>query len=298
MDRFGAQMSVAGGVDKAFERAERVGCGAMQIFTKNANRWQGRPLDPGEIERFRAHARRTGIGPILSHDSYLINLGSGVEALRARSLEALIDELERAEALGLDYLVVHPGAAAGGREEDCLKLIAEGLDHVHARTAGYRVRILLENTAGQGTCVGHRLEHLAGLLARAREPERLGVCLDTCHLFAAGYDLSREDPYAKTMHEVETVLGIERVKAFHLNDCKKPLGSRVDRHEHIGEGFIGREGFRLLVNDPRFRGLPMILETPKGEDGYSMDVRNLKLLRRLASAPAAARSRAAAGGQP
>lgn len=282
MPRFGAHMSVAGGVDLAFERARRVGCEAMQIFTKNASQWRGRALAPGEIERFRKTARGSGVRPLLAHDSYLINLGSARLPLLRRSRAALEEEIRRAEALGLDYLVIHPGAALGATEKDCLRRIAESLDEVHGRTPGVGVKILLENTAGQGSVVGHRLEHLAWILEAVDAPERLGVCIDTCHLFAAGYDLRDERSYRKTMGEVAGVIGAGRVKAFHVNDCKKPLGCRVDRHEHVGCGFIGREGFRLLVSDRRFRSVPMILETPKGEDGYRMDRVNLALLRRLA----------------
>jgi deoxyribonuclease-4 len=276
-------MSVAGGVDTAFERAVRAGCGAMQIFTKNANQWRGRRLESAEIDRFRAAARATGIRPLLAHDAYLINLGSPRKALLRRSRAALLDEARRAEALGLDYLVIHPGAATGAPLDDCLARIAESLNEIHDRTPGYRLKILLENTAGQGSTVGHRLEQLADVIRRVEQRARLGVCIDTCHLFAAGYDLRTARAYEETMRALERVIGVRRVKAFHLNDCKKELGSRRDRHEHIGRGFIGREGFRLLVTDPRFKGVPMVLETPKGDDGISMDRLNLRLLRRLES---------------
>ncbi len=289
MPRFGAHMSVAGGVELAFERGTRVGCEAMQIFTKNANQWIARPLDDGVVERFRKSARDTGIRPLLAHDSYLINLGSSRPPLLRKSRAALEDELQRAEALGLDYLVIHPGAAVGGSEDDCLRRIAESIDDVHGRTTGFHVRILLENTAGQGSVVGHRLEHLARIIDAVDAPERLGVCIDTCHLFAAGYDFRDAAGYAATMKEIARVLGFRRVKAFHLNDCKKDLGCRVDRHEHIGRGFIGEEAFRLLVSDPRFRATPMILDTPKGDDGYGMDIENLTLLRRLAGRKTSAR---------
>jgi deoxyribonuclease-4 len=276
-------MSVAGGVDTAFERAVRAGCGAMQIFTKNANQWRGSRLESAEIDRFRAAARATGIRPLLAHDAYLINLGSPRKALLRRSRAALLDEARRAETLGLDYLVIHPGAATGAPLDDCLARIAESLDEIHDRTPGYRLKILLENTAGQGSTVGHRLEQLADVIRQVEQRARLGVCIDTCHLFAAGYDLRTARAYEETMRALERVIGVRRVKAFHLNDCKKELGSRRDRHEHIGRGFIGREGFRLLVTDPRFKGVPMVLETPKGDDGISMDRVNLRLLRRLES---------------
>jgi len=282
MGKLGAHMSVAGGVDTAFARGVRVGCEAMQIFTKNSNQWAGRPLAPEEVARFREAALRTGIRPLLAHDSYLINLGSSRADLFDRSCRAMQDELARAEALGLDYLVIHPGAATGGAEEDCLKRIAQGLNEILLGSRHRRTQILLENTAGQGSSVGHTLEQLNRLLSRIEPRGRVGVCLDTCHLFAAGYDLRTEVAYEKTMREVEAIVGLDRVKAFHLNDCKKDLGCRVDRHEHIGRGTIGQEGFRLLVSDPRFAKHPMILETPKGDDGFSMDIANLRLLRRLA----------------
>jgi deoxyribonuclease-4 len=283
MGRLGAHMSVAGGVDTAFERGVRVGCEAMQLFTKNSNQWASRPLAPDEVARFCEAARRTLIRPLLAHGSYLINLGSSRADLLQRSRTALLDELVRAAALRLDFLVIHPGAATGGNEEECLKRIAESLSELHHRMPRGRTRILLENTAGQGSNVGHRLEHLAQILALIEPTGRVGVCLDTCHLFAAGYDLRTAAAYDNTMREVETIVGLDRVKAFHLNDCQKDLGCRVDRHEHIGRGFIGREGFRRLVRDPRFAEHPMILETPKGDDGYSMDIVNLRLLRRLAA---------------
>jgi deoxyribonuclease-4 len=293
MGRLGAHMSVAGGVDTAFERGVRVGCEAMQLFTKNSNQWVGRPLAPGEVARFCEAAGRTLIHPLLAHSSYLINLGSPCADLLKRSRAALFDELERAAALGLDYLVIHPGAATGGNEEDCLKRIAESLSELNHRMPRAPTRILLENTAGQGSSVGHRLEHLAQILGLIEPAGFVGVCLDTCHLFAAGYDLRTRAAYDKTMREVATLVGLDRVKAFHLNDCQKDLGCRVDRHEHVGRGFIGREGFRLLVRDPRFAQHPMILETPKGDDGFSMDIVNLRLLRRLAASggPRASRFR-------
>ena len=276
-------MSVAGGVETAFERGVRSGCETMQIFTKNSNQWRGRHLGKDEIARFREAARQTGIGPLLAHGSYLMNFGSPKKALLRRSRVALVDELRRAEVLGLDYLVIHPGAAVGAPPSDCLDRIAESLNEAHVGTSGYRVKLLLENTAGQGTCVGHSLEHLAILIREVEERSRIGVCIDTCHLFAAGYDLRTRPAYEKTMGQLEKIIGVRRVKAFHVNDCKKELGCRVDRHEHIGQGHIGRNGFKFLVNDPRFKGIPMILETPKGDDGFSLDVANLRLLRRLES---------------
>jgi deoxyribonuclease IV len=268
-------MSVAGGVETAFERGLRVGCEAIQIFTKNSNQWRARPLSPDEIARFRAGARASRIRPLLAHDSYLINPGSPRAPLLRRSREALEEELRRAEALGLDYLVIHPGAAVGAPEADCLRRVAETLDHVHSLTPGFKVKILLENTAGQGSSVGHRLEHLAAIFEAVEAPGRLGVCIDTCHLFAAGYDLRRPRAWERTM---EQVAALGRVRAFHLNDSRFGLGERRDRHAHLGKGAIGAAAFGRLVRDPRWADVPGLLETPKEGDG---DRRNLDLLRRM-----------------
>lgn len=284
MPLLGAHMSIAGGCHNALLAAEAHGCTAVQLFTKNANQWDARDLTPEECAEFRRILRRTKLSPALAHDSYLINLASPDERLYRRSVEAFVKELDRAERLGIRYLVMHPGAHLDSSEEAGLARVAKALDEVHARCAGFRAEVLLETTAGQGTCLGHRFEHLARILELTAEPQRLGVCLDTCHVFAAGYALAPEKEYRATMQAFDKAIGLKRLKAFHLNDSLKPQGSRVDRHAHIGKGHLGLEPFRLLLNDCRFRNRPMVLETPKeGEDGTDMDTVNLSVLRGLVS---------------
>jgi deoxyribonuclease IV len=275
-------MSVAGGVINALKTAEHRGCQTVQLFTKNANQWVGKPLGPDEPAAFRKELRRTKLKFATSHDSYLINLATAEPVLWRKSVEAFVDELQRAEALGLSYLVTHPGAHVGAGEEAGIASVARGLDEAHQRTAGFKVKVLLELTAGQGTSLGHRFEHIAAIIDQVAEEKRLGVCLDTCHVFAAGYALGTSAEYAATMTEFDRVIGLKRLKLFHLNDSKKPLGSRVDRHEHIGRGHLGLEPFRHILNDPRFQKTPMILETAKeDDDGQEMDPVNLKTLRDL-----------------
>jgi len=275
-------MSIAGGYHRALLAAQQYDCEALQLFTKNSNQWQAKALTEEEVQLFQDTRRQTKVRHLLAHDSYLINLASADEVLYRRSLEAFVIEVERAERLGLDYLVTHPGAHVGSGEQAGLERVASALDEVHRRCPGYRVQILLETTAGQGTCLGHRFEHLARILSLVEEPERLGVCLDTCHVFAAGYVLAPEPAYRKTMREFDKIIGLERLRAFHLNDSLKPFGSRVDRHAHIGKGCLGLEPFRLLTNDRRFRNHPMVLETPKEDDkDGDMDAMNLGILRGL-----------------
>jgi deoxyribonuclease-4 len=288
MPRFGAHMSVAGGLPRAVERAVVHRCESLQIFAKNASQWRGREIPAGEVREFRARVKSAGIWPVVSHASYLINLATTNRALRAQSLAAMGDELDRAERLGLLGVVLHPGCYTIGNEADGLQLIADGLlELLRARRRG-RTLVLLEQTAGQGTALGATFEQLASIIARMNDHARVGVCLDTCHLLAAGYDLTTDEGYAATFRQFERLIGVERLKAFHMNDSKKPLGSRVDRHEHIGRGLVGLGAFRRLVNDPRFRDLPMMLETPKTEGRGPSDVtvdpldkRNLDRLRRL-----------------
>jgi deoxyribonuclease-4 len=278
----GAHMSVAGGLDLAVARGKAVGCEVAQVFTKNSNQWAAKPLAADEIARFKRAQAEAGLPVLLAHDSYLINLCAPEGDLLARSEAAFREELERCEALGIPYLVTHPGAHTGAGEEEGLRRMATALDRLHGATRGFRAKVLLENTAGQGSCVGYRFEHLARLLALVREPERLGVCLDTCHLFAAGYDIRTPEGYRAVMDEFDHAVGLDRVRAFHLNDSKKGLGARVDRHEHIGRGEIGLEAFRALLDDPRVKDRPMVLETAKGEEnGVDLDLINLTTLRRL-----------------
>ena len=278
--RLGAHESISGGLHKAFDRARSVGCDAVQIFVKSNRSWAVKPLTEGDVARFKAKAEESGIRPVVGHTSYLLNLGTPDEALWAKSRDMLIVELERCEALGMPYLVLHPGSHVGTGEEAGLARVAQGLGEVHAATPGFCTRVLLETTAGQGSSLGHCFEHLAWLLENAPEGERLGVCLDTCHVFAAGYELRTPAGYAATMETFDQVIGLERLKVMHLNDSKGDLGSRKDRHEHIGKGHIGLEGFRHVLNDPRLAGLPGLLETPKSDDLHE-DRQNLAVLRSL-----------------
>jgi deoxyribonuclease-4 len=284
-------MSVAGGLPRAVERAVVHRCDALQIFAKNASQWRGREIPREEIREFRAKVNASGIGPVFSHGSYLINLATSVPALRQLSLEAMGDELDRAEALGLLGVVLHPGCYTTGNEAEGLKFVAGGLlELLRARRRG-RTMILLEHTAGQGTSLGATFEQLATIIAGMNGHRRVGVCLDTCHLLASGYDVCSPEGYASTFEQFGRLVGFDRLKALHLNDSKKPLGSRIDRHEHIGQGCLGLETFRRIVNDPRFRDMPMMLETPKtegqprGAKVDALDERNLNTLRGLIDSP-------------
>ena len=280
MLRLGAHESIAGGLHKAFDRAQSVGCEAVQIFVKSNRAWAVKPLTEDDVARFKARAEKTGIWPVVGHASYLLNLATPDEALWTRSRDMLVVELERCQALGVPYLVLHPGAHVGAGEEAGLARVARALGEVHTATPGCRTQILLETTAGQGTSLGHRFEHLAWLMAHVPEGERLGICLDTCHVFAAGYELRTPSGYATTMAALERVIGLEQLKAIHLNDCKGDLGSHRDRHAHVGKGYIGLDGFRHVLNDARLAGLPGLLETPKGDD-LREDWENLAVLRSL-----------------
>ncbi len=278
----GAHMSIAGGYHKAVERAAACGCDCVQLFTKNNNQWRAKAIGAAEAERFRRALDEHGIVHPLAHDAYLINLASPDRALWKRSVDAFVVELRRAETLGIPYVVTHPGAYTTSTEARGLGRVVRALNEIHRRTRGIRTMCLLETTAGQGTSLGWRFEQLARLLDRAKEPERLGVCFDTCHVFAAGYPMGTQKEYRATMRALATTVGLERVKAFHLNDSRRELGSRVDRHAHVGRGKMGLEPFRRLLADRRFRRVPMYLETPKGkEDGVDLDVVNLRVLRGL-----------------
>ena len=299
MLRIGAHMSVAGGVSKAVDRAEAHGCEALQIFTKNGNRWVGPPLDPDDVKRFRARLEETAIRPAVSHASYLINLATAFDQLRRQSIAAFVDELDRAEALGLLGVVIHPGTCTSGSDDDALRLIASAIREALAARPGSSTLVLLEHTAGQGRTLGYRFEHLAAIIGHLDGSPRVGVCLDTCHLLASGYDIVSEAGYRDTFDAFERLVGIGRLKAFHANDSKKPRASRVDRHEHIGHGCLGEEPFRRLLHDARFTGLPLLIETEKSPAtdragtivADPLDVRNLDTLRRLRAAAAAVPSR-------
>ena len=286
--RLGAHMSVAGGLPRAVERAVVHGCDALQIFAKNASQWRGRIIPPEEIAQFRALVRRSGIHPVVSHASYLINLASGNRGLRTQSMAAMADEIDRAEALGLRGVVLHPGCYTDGSAARGLALVAEALDQLLRERPRGRTMVILEHTAGQGTSLGATFEELASIVGLMKQERRIGVCLDTCHLLASGYDIATPEGYAQTFRSFGRIVGFERLTLFHMNDSKRPLGSRVDRHAHIGEGCIGLDGFARIVNDRRFRGMPMLLETPKSEGRPTgpiiadpLDARNLGTLRGL-----------------
>lgn len=275
----GSHLSVSGGPWKAVEEAIELEIRALQIFTKNASRWVQKPIDPKHVEKFHAAVEEWGAHPLLSHDSYLINLASPKEELFQKSIAAFADELERAELLGLDFLVMHPGAHVGSGVEAGIERIAAGMREAFDQVPHVKTRVLLENTAGGGSTMGRSFEELRDLLAAIDTPERTGTCIDTCHMFAAGYELRTEEGYQETMKQLDKALGARRVFALHLNDSKGDLGSHLDRHMHIGDGLIGKKGFQFVMQDDRFAGIPKILETPKVED---MDQQNLSLLEKLA----------------
>jgi deoxyribonuclease-4 len=277
----GAHMSIRGGVSMAIERARSIHCTAMQIFVKNNMQWFARPLRSEEIRAFLDHVQRGELSSIFGHANYLINLAATNPQFHANSIRALSEEVTRADQLELPFLVLHPGAHLGAGEEVGLEKIVDSIDEVFRRIPQVKTKIALETTAGQGSCIGQRFEHLAFIIANVREPERVCVCLDTAHLFAAGYDISSEHSTRKTLREFDRVIGRDRLVAIHLNDSKTARGSHVDRHEHIGQGRIGLGAFRFIMRDRRFRKIPKVLETPKGKD-LREDVINLKTLRRLA----------------
>jgi deoxyribonuclease-4 len=302
MLRIGAHMSVAGGVSKAVDRAELHGCEALQIFSKNASQWKGKPLDPVEVKRFRTRVEAAGLTPVVSHASYLINLATADPMLRAQSIEALIDELDRATALGLLGVVIHPGTCTSGTEDEGLRLIAGAVRTAFKARPRRRTMVLFEHTAGQGRTLGYRFEHLAAILEHLDGSPRAGVCLDTCHLVASGYDITADAGYDATFSAFERLVGFDRLKVLHGNDSKRPCGSRVDRHEHIGDGCLGLEPFRRLMNDPRMDGLPILIETEKSDGANRpnaivadpLDMRNLDALRSLRSEVGGRAARAAA----
>jgi len=275
-------MSITGGYYKAVERAASAVCDCVQVFTKNNSQWRAKPIQESDVTSFRKALSDTGVGHPLSHASYLINLASADRALWKKSIDAFVVELQRAESLGIPYVVLHPGAFVNSSEASGIRRITKALNEIHSQTRGCHASCLLETTAGQGSCIGWRFEQLGEILEAVDDAYRLGVCLDTCHMFAAGYDLRDEKSYKQTMRELNRCVGIQRVKAIHLNDSLRGLGSRVDRHAHIGRGKMGLKPFRFLLNDRRFRKIPMYLETAKGEEsGVDLDVINLKRLRRL-----------------
>ncbi len=282
MPLLGAHQSIAGGYYRAVETAAGLKMDCVQIFTKNNNQWRAKPLSRDDIARFQDALAQTGLKKPCAHDSYLINLASPQAALWNRSLDAFVVELERAHALGLAGVVMHPGSYVDSSEEAGLGQVVKGLDAALARTKGMEIDIWVETTAGQGSSLGFRFEHIRAILEGLSWHERVGVCVDTCHIFAAGYPIQTADEYAETMSRFDQLVGLERIRAFHLNDSVRPAGSRVDRHAHIGKGEIGLGAFRHVLNDAHFAQLPMYLETPKGEtNGKPWDTDNLSRLRRL-----------------
>jgi len=276
----GAHMSISGGVFNAILSGEELGCTTIQIFTKNNNQWKAKELTSAEVEEFFQQQKRTNISPIVGHNGYLINLASPKEDIFALSKESMLVELQRAEKLGLPYLVIHPGSHLGTGEKEGIKKIAGAINQLHQKTPGYKVKICLETTAGQGSTLGYKFEQLAQIMDLVKDNQRLGVAYDTCHTFVAGYDIRTKKAYEATFKEFDKVIGLSRLMVIHLNDAIKDLGSRVDRHTHIGEGKIGLEAFRLLMNDKRWGKVPKILETPK-EGGTAKDIKNLSVLRSL-----------------
>jgi len=276
----GAHMSIAGGTPNAIDRARRAGCTALQIFVKNNTQWKGKPLLEEEVQAFRAKREAAGLVEVVAHTCYLINLASPPGGLRRQSLDTFLDELNRATLLGLSHLVVHPGSHGGDGEAAGIRRIAEALDEIHERAEETPVSVALEGTAGQGNSVGYGFEHLRDILGSCRLPARVSVCLDTCHLFASGHDFRDSEGYARMIEAFDRTVGLAKLRVLHCNDSKRELGSRVDRHEHIGKGQIGLDGFRSLMNDPKLALVPKILETPKGLT-LRLDKRNLRVLRGL-----------------
>lgn len=286
----GAHCSTSGGFHTALTRGRSIGADSVQIFVKNNMRWLGKAPEPTALTLYLKERAAHSFHCIFGHTGYLINLAARNSENRTKSLQSLLQELEFAGALDLPFIVMHPGAHLGAGENEGIKQIIAGLDEVFSLTPRSRVRIALENTAGQGSCLGNRFEHLAAIFDGVRKSKRLAICIDTAHLFAAGHDIRTAKGWDQTMREIDSLVGLDQVVAFHLNDSKTDLGSQVDRHAHIGQGKIGLEGFRAVVNDPRFQGHPACLETPKSEDLHE-DLLNLKTLRSLVEAPRRRRPR-------
>ncbi|HEX7418333.1 MAG TPA: deoxyribonuclease IV [Thermoanaerobaculia bacterium] len=279
-DLIGAHLSTKGGLPTVWDRAAAIDASAVALFAKNSNQWKGKELTPEICAEF---AEKRSVKPVLTHASYLINLATTNEEFHRKSIAALVDELDRAERLGIHAVVLHPGAHMGAGVDHGLDQIARSLDQIHAQIPDHKVVTLLETAAGQGSCLGCSFEELGKILDRVDDPARVGACIDTCHIFASGYDIRSRDGYERTIEQLDAHAGIENVGAFHLNDSKRPLGSRVDRHEHIGKGLIGVDAFAFVLNDPRFARIPKLIETPKTVETESDRV-NIGLLRSLIAA--------------
>ena len=274
----GAHVSISGGIHLAPGRGKEIGAEAIQIFTRNQMRWTARKITEKEIQNFQPALKANGIRRVISHDSYLINLSTGKPELQKKSVDAFIDELKRAELLGIPYVVFHPGAHGGDGEKLGIERTAENLNKIFAELKDYKVVALIETTAGQGTNIGHKFEHIAEIIDLIEDKSRIGACIDTAHIFEAGYDIRTEEAYEKTLQQFDDIVGLDKVHAIHLNDSKTELGSHVDRHENIGLGHIGVDAFKFIVNDERFDDIAMVLETP---GGMPMFKRNLELLKSL-----------------
>jgi deoxyribonuclease-4 len=279
-DYLGAHMSISGGLHLAIDRAVAAGCNVLQIFTRNSNQWKGKPVSEADVALFRSKFASSGLHEVVSHDIYLINLASPPGETRDKSLGAFRDELETCARLGINKVVMHPGSHLADSPETGLARVIEAFDLLFSEVPQFEGRVLIETTAGQGSNLGRTFEELSAIIDGSRFPEKFGVCFDTCHTFAAGYDTATGEGYRDTMEQFDRIIGLDRLQCFHLNDSKKGLGSRVDRHEHIGQGALGLNPFRFILNDPRFAKVPKILETPKG-DNDEMDVINLGVLRGL-----------------
>ncbi len=280
MDYLGAHMSIAGGLHNSIDRGLKVGCGVIQIFTQNANQWRGKPVSDPDLRLFMEKWKESGLHEIVSHDIYLVNLAAAEGEIREKSLNAFQAEMERCARLGIGKIIMHPGAHLGDGEDEGIRRIALAFDQLFEKVPDFTGKVLLETTAGQGTNIGYRFEHLRDIMDRSAYPDRFAVCFDTCHTYAAGYDTTTETGYLQVFEEFDRILGLDRLQAFHLNDSKKGLNCRVDRHEHIGKGAMGLSPFRFLLNDKRFVTIPKMLETPKG-DNDELDIINLKTLRDL-----------------
>jgi deoxyribonuclease IV len=283
VDLLGAHMSIAGGIFNAPERGVKATCNVIQVFTQNANQWKGKAVSDEDATLFKVKLAASGIVDVVSHDIYLINLAAAPGEVRDKSLVAFREELERCARLGIGKIVMHPGSHNGDGEEVGIKRVCEAFDLLFAQVPQFTGKVLLENTAGQGTNLGHSFAHLKGIIEGSSFKERFGICFDTCHAFAAGYQINERDGFERTFEDLNEAVGISALQAFHLNDSKKGLGCRVDRHEHIGAGALGLEAFRFIMNEPRFALVPKFIETPKGDD-EEMDQVNLKLLRSLVEA--------------
>ena len=277
----GAHMSIAGGLYTAFERAEKVNCTAIQIFTKNSNQWKDPIISSDDVAKYREAKNKSKVRTVVSHDSYLINLCGATDALLHGSRRSFIEEIKRCNALEIEYLIFHPGAHTTMDRKEAVKTVADSLNYAHSETKDCEVVTLIETTAGQGTTLGNTFDEIAKMISFVKDKKRVGVCVDTCHIFAAGYDIRTKENYDRTMKDFDNIIGFDMLHAIHFNDAKKPLNSRVDRHENIGKGEIGKAAFGFFMNDDRLVEIPKVLETPKGDDGYEMDIVNLKILKSL-----------------